>query len=58
MSMDSNKKYKYNIKVKSKIHKCIYHAITIDLYCYERMPDENVISNTKIGKRGKNKENE
>lgn len=44
MSSKNDKKYQYNIKIKSKIHNDIYHTVHIDLYCYEKMPSENKIN--------------
>lgn len=41
MSKKVEECYKYNIKVKSKIHNNVYHNIQVDLYCYEKMPRQN-----------------
>lgn len=38
--------YKYNLRIRSKIHKDVYHFININLYCYEKMPNEESLSNT------------
>lgn len=44
---EKNKKTKYNLKVKSKIHPDIYHLVFIDFRCYEKMPKETEFKQTK-----------
>lgn len=36
-------KMNYSVKVKSKIHSEIYHRISINLRCYEKMPEEKIL---------------
>ena len=47
---------KYNFKIKSKVHKEIYHTAYVDLMCHEKMPSENqILTQTKIVKKKKKK---
>lgn len=42
----SNKtQYKYNIKIKSKVFPELYHLITVDLYCYEKLGEPKFVRN-------------
>lgn len=47
MEKEKVKKHEFNIKIKSKIHPSIFHTAQIDLECYERMPRENEMIETK-----------
>lgn len=38
--MDKSKFNEFPIQIKSKVHPHIYHMAYIDLYCYEKMPNE------------------
>lgn len=37
----------FDVKIKSKVHPSVYHKIRVDLHCYERMPDEKILTNKK-----------
>lgn len=39
----NNNQYKYKVRVKSRIHANISYMVPVDLYCYEKMPEENVL---------------
>lgn len=42
------KKYKYDIKIRSKIHPSIFHIIKINLKCYEKLSNINLYCNEKM----------
>lgn len=42
------KKYKYDIKIRSKIHPSIFHIIKINLKCYEKLTNINLYCNEKM----------
>lgn len=36
----SDKQYKYEVKVKSKVFPELYHTVKVNLYCYEKLKKE------------------
>lgn len=42
------KGYKYDLRVKSKVHPEIYHSVKVDLYCYEKINNTNLLCYEKM----------